>query len=323
MEIKYATSLLFSKLGYVAKILVWIFLCVLVTAAIGSAAVFPLINSYLKYADVSNAYDALNVNVENFIHGATSPYEFATGLSAGIKTLYGAVTNQSAMFVGLVFCIIFIYALYNFLKGFSYYPLADVINKSMSSNYRFGLASSMVANAKMACKFSLSKLLISFPIDLLIFGILLGFALVFTKLIPFFGLAIVLLVGIVLCALRAVLFSGWLPRLLFKPDEKIYTSFTRSLPSVKANLKGMFKAYTCIFFFAYAFVAGLALPTFGLICFAVPSAYLYMVRSVELVGYYKMNGLCFYTDQATVINTVEYGYRQDNQENENESDINY
>ncbi len=323
MEIKYATSLLFSKLGYVAKILVWIFLCVLVTAAIGSAAVFPLINNYLKYADVSNAYDALNTNGENFIHGKISPYEFVTGLSAGIKTLYGAVTNQSAMFVGLVFCIIFIYALYNFLKGLSYYPLADVINKSMSSNYRFGLASSMVANAKMACKFSLSKLMVSFPIDLLIFGILLGLSLAFTKLISFFGLAFVLLVGIVLCALRAVLFSGWLPRLLFKPDEKIYTSFTRSLPSVKANLKGMFKAHSCIFFFAYALVAGLTLPTFGLICFAVPSAYLYMVRSVELVGYYKTNGLCFYTDQATVINTVEYGYRQDNQENENESDINY
>ena len=45
----------------------------------------------------------------------------------------------------------------------------------------------------------------------------------------------------------------------------------------------------------------------------VPSFNYFLLRLVELVGYYKMNGLSFYTDAITVVDTVEFGYRAENQ----------
>ena len=60
-------------------------------------------------------------------------------------------------------------------------------------------------------------------------------------------------------------------------------------------------------------MAGLSLPTFGLIVIVVPSLNYFIFRTIELVGYYKMNGLSFYTDAANVVDTVEFGYRAENQ----------
>ena len=73
------------------------------------------------------------------------------------------------------------------------------------------------------------------------------------------------------------------------------------------------KAFVITFFAAYALMAGLALPTFGLTVIVVPSLNYFLFRTIELVGYYKMNGLSFYTDAANVVDTVEFGYRAENQ----------
>lgn len=45
----------------------------------------------------------------------------------------------------------------------------------------------------------------------------------------------------------------------------------------------------------------------------LPSMYYFMLRAIELIGYYKTKGLSFYTDATTVINTVEYGFRAEQQ----------
>ena len=83
----------------------------------------------------------------------------------------------------------------------------------------------------------------------------------------------------------------------------------------KKEFKGFFKSYFLTFFIAYLLLAGLSMPTFGIINLIVPAIYYFIMRTIELIGYYKINGLCFYTDETTVIDTIEFGYRQDNQEN--------
>ena len=45
----------------------------------------------------------------------------------------------------------------------------------------------------------------------------------------------------------------------------------------------------------------------------LPSMYYFMLRAIELIGYYKTKGFSFYTDATTVINTVEYGFRAEQQ----------
>ena len=45
----------------------------------------------------------------------------------------------------------------------------------------------------------------------------------------------------------------------------------------------------------------------------MPALYYIMLRAIELVGSYKTKGLSFYTDATNVINTVEFGYRTEQQ----------
>ena len=67
-------------------------------------------------------------------------------------------------------------------------------------------------------------------------------------------------------------------------------------------------------------MAGLSVPTFGLVIVVIPSLDYFLFRTIELVGYYKMTGMSFYTDAANVVDTVEFGYRAENQARLSEDD---
>ena len=51
----------------------------------------------------------------------------------------------------------------------------------------------------------------------------------------------------------------------------------------------------------------------------LPSLYYFVLRAIELIGYYKTKGYSFYTDATTVINTVEFGYRAEQQDKDVEN----
>lgn len=310
-------------MGYILKILVWVLICVLITAAIGSAILIPIGNSFTAKTEVSAELDGIEQSVEDLVYGRANLYDTAVGVRSGFVNLAHILVQHTGTFVGLIFALLFLYLLYSFLIGLGYYPTADIINKIMSSNMRFGFAASMAANFKRACTYSAAKMLICFPLDIIILGVLYGLAVGLFSVIGLFALPILLAVGVLLFSLRAALFAGWLPRLLFNPDEKVYTAFSRSLSSVKINFKGLLKAYLITFFISYALIAGLTIPTFGLMSLLIPATYYFLLRAVELIGYYKTNVLCFYTDDTTVIDTVEFGYRKDNQDENEFNDINY
>ena len=107
--------------------------------------------------------------------------------------------------------------------------------------------------------------------------------------------------------------------MLFHPEESVYTSFTRSLTYVKSNVDGLFKSYAVTFTIVYLFTTAFAIPTGGLMSLVLPSMYYFMLRAIELIGYYKTKGFSFYTDATTVINTVEFGYRAEQQDKDVEN----
>lgn len=324
MEFKHATSMLFSNMGYIFKILVWVIICLLITAAIGAAIIIPIGNSFGAQADISEQLGNIEADISDFLHGDLSIYDAVVSVKGTVFALISALVGHTGAFVGLIFALIFLYLLYSFLIGLNYYPTAYMVNNLMSSNLRFGFASALAANFKNACKYSAAKTLICFPIDIITVGIIIGLGFGLSEIIGLFALPIVLAVGLVLFSLRATLFSSWLPRLLFHPDEKTFTAFSRSLYCVKRNFKAMFRSYMITFFISYSLMAALLIPTFGVIVIVMPSIYYFLLRALELIGYYKLHGMCFYTDEMTVINTVEYGYRKDNQDEDGEYiDINY
>lgn len=313
MEFKYSISLLFSNMGYVLKIFLWVLLTMLITACIGAAILIPVFDALAVEPQVATAYGELSGEVNAFLDGGVSIRSFITEAGKDCLMLIRAVGDAGGLVAALVICLIFLYALYTFLVTLSYYPTSYAIDKLMSSNMRIGLASSAALNFRQALKFALCRLLISLPIDiaLLVVGALL-FAGLFIG-IGIFAFPVMLVIIIAVLGLRACFFAGWLPRLLFVKGESYYTSFGRSLRSVKVNIKGLMKAFTITFFASIALISTMAIPTFGLVVVVIPAINYFLFRAIELVGYYKMNGLSFYTDAANVVNTVEFGYRAQNQ----------
>ncbi|MDE6302955.1 MAG: hypothetical protein K2M36_05155, partial [Clostridia bacterium] len=307
MEFRNALTILFSHIGYVFKIMVWIIISLIITAAIGAAMLIPLWKVFTATTGISPLVNEL-YNIVTPIWNGQVNMRAAMGdiVQQGVAILKELSTNGGAM-TGLVFIVIFLYALYSFIMGLSYYTVADIVNKLMASNLRFGFASNMALNFKKCCKYSLARLLVTLPIDLcgFVLGVLIAYGLF--SVIGVFTVAVMLILIILYCSLRSLLFSGWLPRVLHHPEERIYTSFSRAFTFVKSNLGGLFKAYFVTFTCVYLMGSVLVTPTCGVILLLLPSIYYFLLRAVELVGYYKTKGYSFYVDGSTVINTVEYG----------------
>ena len=312
MEFRNALTILFSNIGYVVKLLLWIIISLIITAAVGAAIIIPLWRVFAATTDVVALWNVFMSTVGSVWNGSVNLRVAVFDLVPQIVDVLRALSSNAGAMTGLVFTGILLYAIYSFLIGMSYFTTADIINKLMASNLRFGFASNMALNFKKACRFSFSRLLIALPLDLVCFvlGVFLAYGLF--GVIKLFTLPIILIIGVLFCTLRSLLFSGWLPRILHHPEERIFTSFSRSFTSVKANIGGLFKSYFVTFSCVYLMAAVLTVPTGGIMLILLPSIYYFLLRAVELVGYYKTRHLSFYVDRSTVVDTMEYGYRASN-----------
>lgn len=307
MEFRNALTILFTHIGYVVKILVWILISLIITAAVGVAILIPLWRVFAATTNVEVVGQALLNSLTYVWRGSVNFRVAIYDIVPQFLAVLRALAQNPGATVGLVFTLILLYSIYSFIMGLSYYTIADIINKLMASNLRFGFASNMALNFKKCCEYSAARLLITLPIDIICvcLGLLIAYGLF--SVIKIFVLPVMLVIIILFCSLRALLFSGWLPRVLYHPEERVYTSFSRAFPFVKANLGGLFKAYFVTFSCVYLLSAVLSVPTGGLIILVLPSIYYFLLRAVELVGYYKTKGYSFYIDGCTVVDTVEYG----------------
>lgn len=312
MEFRNALTILFSNIGYAVKIMLWIIISLIITAAVGAAIIIPLWRVFASTTDVVALGGAFMATVRSVWDGSVNLRVAIFALVPQLLDVVRALSTNAGAMTGLVFTGILLYAIYSFLIGISSFTTADIINKLMASNLRFGFASNMALNFKKSCRFSFSRLLIALPIDLVCFvlGVLLAYGL-FT-VIKLFTLPIILIIGVMFCTLRSLLFSGWLPRILHHPEERIFTSFSRSFTSVKSNIGGLFKAYFVTFSCVYLMAAVFTMPTGGIMLLLLSSIYYFLLRAAELIGYYKTKHLSFYVDRSTVVDTMEYGYRASN-----------
>lgn len=313
MEFKYALSILFSNIGYVIKILLWVLLSMVLTAAIGAAILIPIFSVIVETTDIMTYINAISSSLSGLLDGNISIREVLTAVTDNVPAAIDAMTENAGAATGLVFAALFIYMFYSFLVGLSHYTTADIINKLMSSNLRFGYASNMALNFKNSCRYSFARLLVALPVDIILFIVMAVLAFGLYSAIKIFAIPILLVVGVLLLSLRAMLFSGWLPRMLYHPEERVFTNLARSFTFIKTNFAGFFKAYSITFTCAYLLTAAFMLPTIGFVVLVVPPIYYFLLRTVELIGYYKVKGYSFYTDSATVVDTIDFGFRSDNQ----------
>lgn len=307
-------------MGHAVKIFLWIVISLVLSIAIGAATILPIWNALAAVSDANTYVLTIKDSIAE-VWGGSSTIRAAIGdVLHSFEGVFGICAQHVGITVGLVFAGIFVYALFCFVFGLSYYTNADIINNLMASNMRYGFASNMALNFKKCCKYSAARLTIILPIDLIFAALMLSILFGLFDSIAFFVMPILIVVGICICSLRATLLAGWLPRMIFHPEESVYTSFMRSLTYVKSNVGGLFKSYAVTFTIVYLFTTTFAVSTGGLMSLILPSMYYFMLRAIELIGYYKTKGFSFYTDATTVINTVEYGFRAEQQSDDYDYD---
>lgn len=314
MEFKNSVSILFTNIGYVFKLIVWILISAAIAAGIGAGIIIPIWRTLVSSTDIMSHIQALKQSFALVWDGSLNMRAAARDIVPEIINSFYSLNQNPGALAGLILAGCFVYALYCFLRGMSFYTLSDIINKLMAQNMRMGFASNMALNLKKNVMFSLCRLTISLPIDLAFAAIMISVSLVFYQLIGLFTVPILLIISVIFCSLRAILFSGWLPRMIYHPEERTYPAFSRSLVYVKHNFSNLFKAYAIIFTLVYLIVYLCSMPTGGLSLLVVFPTHYFLLRTVELIGYYKAKGYSFYLDGSTVVNTVDYGFRPDNQE---------
>ncbi len=308
-------------MGYALKIFLWIVISLVLSLAIGAAIILPIWSVLTDATSVSVCVDAIKGSFASIWNGSSTIRAAAGDILHHVEDIFGVIAQKPGTTCGLAFAVVFVYAFYCFLFGLSYYTIADIVNNLMASNLRYGFASNMALNFKKCCRYSAARLTITLLIDLVFATIMLSILFGLFDKIGYFVIPILLVVGIVICSLRATLLAGWLPRMIFHPEESVYTAFTRSLTYVKSNVGGLFKSYAVTFSIVYLCTTAFAIPTGGIMSLVLPSMYYFVLRAIELIGYYKTKGFSFYTDQTNVINTVEYGLRAEQQQDDDMQQI--
>ena len=325
MELKHAVSFMIGNMGYLGKIFIWMLVCTLIVGALAAAIYIPSGSALARNEDIIVEIEHINSVTEQYIHEEITIYEGVDDIQQHIVKIVKILLSNAGAMAGFIIAGICLYCLYLFLTGISHYTIGYITNELMTSNTKYGFVAALLKNFKIACKFSACKMVISCPLDLAIITVICATGFGLLKLIGFPALAIALVLGVCLFSLRAMLYAGWIPRILFNPEERMFAALSRSISSVRQNFGGFFKTFASIFFTAYCCVAVLTVPTFGVVNLLVPSTYFLVLRAVELIGYYKLNGMSFYVDPRTVVNTIEYGYRKENQTEavDEFNDINY
>lgn len=319
MEFKQAGSILISNFSLTFKLFLYIVVITLIVAAIAVGIFAPIMNLFLSGEAVGTIVSNFTDHANGFIKGNASLYDTFSLLKDDVGDMINYIISLNWFIPALVTIVIFIYLLYLFLFTLSSMPIADIINNSMASNLKYGYLSNFALNFRRSVRYSLAKIVVFFPIDLCILGVLvgLGYGIYFliseVQILGYFGLGLMLVIGLVLASIRQTCFSGWIPRLIFHPDEGVFKALKNSFKFVKPDFGKLMLLYACIYFCLYFLVTVVGLFTFGLMSFLAPSISYVMLRIVELVSYYKINKLKFYTDSVTVVDTVDFGMRTEEQ----------
>lgn len=314
MEYKQSTSIMFSNFGLVFKLLLYFLVVSLIFVALSSAVIIPLFSQLKSNEDMQLLWDNTKGDTELFLKGGASIDETYYKLKDDFAAIVKNFFSSTGMVVFICIAIFVIYLIYKFLISLSYLVVSDILNNFMSSNLRYGFLSNYTLNLRRSARYALAKILVYIPIDIFILFAI-GVALIgLWEIIKVFSLPFVFSIGLFLFAYRDSLFAGWLPRLIFNTNEKMFEAFKRGFKATKDYRKSLLAAILIQYFLYVCLMGAFTLPTLGVMAIIAQPINYVMLRIIELVCYYKNNRMKFYTDANTVVDTVAVGMREENQE---------
>lgn len=323
MEFKQSTSILFSNFGLVFKLLLYVLIVMLIFVSLSSAIVIPVFRQITARESMEILLNNTAEHIQNFLSSNQSIIETYDLLVIDFKAILNNFLSSEGTIAIVCVGMLLIYMLYKFLSALAFIPTSDILNNFMSSNLRYGFISNFAYNFRRSVKYSIWKVLITVPLDIVIVALLAVVFIGLWQIIKFFALPIILVLGIAMFSFKQTLFAGWIPRMLFNPDEKPLEALKKSYREMKDIRRSLFSAFTIVYFLYWAIIGTMTTATFGLMALITPSMNYVITRIVELVSYYKLKRLRFYTDANTVVDTVAVGIREEDQEKrESEKDEN-
>ena len=291
-------KLTFNNLNLIWKVLLYHVICLIIVCGLTVAVCYPLIIHLSNVGFFSDVLNGVQSSVFNF-----QIDQILTAFIDIFEKFVDVVSSDFATYLPyaiVAFCVVFF--LGEFLFGLAEIPTKECLYGYMGSWSRLGFVGCFIKNLGRSIKFSLARLLVVLPFDLLMLAaigaLLYVFSLgtVWSMFVPFF---IVLTLALFL-TLKQMFFGGW--------ACAIIALNKRTFEGLKNGFGAYLKAFGKVFSVAISIVIiVIAINVFAVMFTASVGVVLTLPLSLLcvytfcMVAYFYTNGLKFYIDKNNIV----------------------
>jgi len=228
-----------------------------------------------------------------------------------ITGLFNALTSDLArIFTGTlglstIGILLLLSVVWRFILGLADVAFYHVIDMRLCSAAKETFRSSFIKNVGKGAKYQLSKMLISLPVDGVIYGVIYLASLLFSTPVLFiFAPFTLLLLYVLLYSARLSLFSGWIPEILHSEHKRIFPAFKSSLKLLGKNFWRVYTAMLLNMLVVIAINLFFGIFTLGVgLLITVPLTF-YILMALNSTLYYQNRGLRYYVNKDTIVNSI-------------------
>lgn len=305
MPVKHSLNILISKYGLVFKMILYYGVLLLIIVTIAASIVMPIIGDMYDEIQATGVTEQMHIFWQEFLHGDSSVVETFGAIGSAAGAIMDIVrSNNAAVTNGIIVIAVFT-LLYIFFVGMANLVCSDVINNFMNSNSRFGFISNYIFNLRRSVLYALLYLVTYIPATALEFtGIFFLMRAMFRAGAALFALPLGVLLFLVIQSFILTLFSGWIPSVV-ADGQSVGRALVESPRKTFRHFGYCWMSMLVTMFLSFVFVAASTVFTFGVgFIIAFPTAVV-MVKILELVLYYNINGSKFYeTDKTVAVETI-------------------
>lgn len=291
-------KLTFNNANVMWKVLLYHLVCGILVCGLTLAICYPLILNLSDAGFFSDAFGVVQSSLFNFRID-----EILNVIAEVIEKFTNLVGSDIPTYLPLAivaFCMLFL--LGEFLSGLATIPAKECVYGYMGSWSRLGFMGCFIKNLGRSVKYSLARLLVVLPFDLLMIASLGGLLYVFrmgtilSMFIPF----LMVLVLMLFLTFRSMLFGGWACAIIVK-NKRIFQG-------LRSGVRSYLKAFSKVFSVALSVVLiVIAINVFAVMFTAsvglmitLPFSLLFLY-TFSMVAYFYTNGLRFYIDRNNIV----------------------
>lgn len=291
-------KLTFNNVNLLWKVLLYHLICIVLVSGVTVAICYPLITNLSSAGFFADIVGLVEQNMFNLRLDQT-----LVTVADIINKFIDIVVSDLPLYLPYTIAGIAMLAIFGeFLGGLAEIPTKECLYGYMGSWSRLGFMGCYIKNLGRSVKYSLTKLLVVLPFDLiLIAGIIalmylykLGF--VWSVFAPF----LIILALTLFIAIRQVLFGGWVSAIIVK-NKRVFEGLRAGLHSYSKAFGRVFSLAISVVLMVIALnIMAITLTASVGLIIAVPLSLIF-IYTFNMVAYFYTNGLRFYIDKNKIV----------------------